>query len=631
MAGPPQLLVVLLATLLCRLPSLNDPPWVNDEGTYFAVAQAMAHGYRLYDGVWENKPPALYLVYSAVYHSFGASLIGVRLVVMVAVLGLVWTVWRLARRMVGEEWAPASALLTGVLFGLPVLEGTTGNAEVFVALFAALAVEMALVRRVPWAGGVLIGVAVLFKVVAAFDGIAIGLALLGASYGLDGLRAGGGRERGTEGDGGAVCAGGWLRVRGRGWEVGGGGPERGTDMRLERQPGATVPTPSTDRDGATIPTPSTDRDRATVPTPSTDRDGATIPTPGLEKAGGVDERSRADMGPEGTPSATTPGLEKDGAMVPTAVGESGMVLGRGRGWLREGGKRTACGVLAYGTAAVAVVGVVCGAAALVGDLGGMIRDAVLYDVGYVGHGNGGGVPWLLGAKVVVLVALTGFVWRRPFPVLWLVYATFGALFSGRVFGHYLLQMVVPLSLTLPLTVQGRRRVARVAPAAVFGAFLVGGTAAGIAGWALAATGHDSILARRLQYYPNAIRLAVGQESYGEYRDQIDDHVARNEAVARSLRAMPAGTLVVWGNTPWVYVLSGRLPATPYTSALRSPEVPGETTALRQSVEGGTPAEVVVIAPAHPSLGGATRALSRLYVRREVVEDASIYVRSGRGE
>src|SRR5579885_3109079 len=84
-AAWPFLTVVLIA-MLWRLPSFFDPPWVNDEGTYFAVAQAMAHGYRLYAGVWENKLPALYLVYSAVYHSVGPSLLAIRLLTAAVVV-----------------------------------------------------------------------------------------------------------------------------------------------------------------------------------------------------------------------------------------------------------------------------------------------------------------------------------------------------------------------------------------------------------------------------------------------------------------------------------------------------------------------------------------------------------------
>ena len=77
----------------------------------------------------------------------------------------------------------------------------------------------------------------------------------------------------------------------------------------------------------------------------------------------------------------------------------------------------------------------------------MMSDAFLYDLGYVGHGNGGTVPWLLAIKVLCL-ALATIVFRRDrFSYLWAAWAVMGALFSGRFFGHYALQAVVPLVLS----------------------------------------------------------------------------------------------------------------------------------------------------------------------------------------
>src|SRR5437660_3602424 len=91
-----SLLAIVLVSLVWRLPSFFDPPWVNDEGTYFAIAQAMAHGYRLYAEVWENKPPALYLLYGAVYHALGASLPAVRILATGAVVTMAVLVMRIS-------------------------------------------------------------------------------------------------------------------------------------------------------------------------------------------------------------------------------------------------------------------------------------------------------------------------------------------------------------------------------------------------------------------------------------------------------------------------------------------------------------------------------------------------------
>jgi 4-amino-4-deoxy-L-arabinose transferase-like glycosyltransferase len=468
---------VLLVSLLWRLPSLFDPPWVNDEGTYFAVAQAMAHGYRLYSGVWENKPPALYLLYSAVYHPFGASLIALRLVTAAAVLALVATVWRLAQHFVEPCWAAAASMLTGLLFGVPFLEGTTGNAEVFVALLSALAVEQAFPRQRFWLAGLLMAAATLFKAVAAFDALALGL---------------------------------WL-----------------------------------------------------------------VPGFALVK---TEE-------PAGRRLAL---LSFAGSYLAALLGAA--ILAQAAGILRD-----------------------------------MLDDAFLYDLGYVAHANGGNLPWLLIGKAILLVVLVHRARSRSFPVLWLFLAAFGALFGGRVFGHYLLQAVAPLVLVATLAAKRRLEPKRVLKALPL-AFLVTGFAVGGVGWAAATSGHDSILVRRLQYYSNFIRF-IRQESYNTYVSDLDDHVLRNEAVARAIKKLPPGKLLVWGNTPWIYVLSERLPATRYTSATRNPEVPGETSALRRALMMAEPAAIAVILPPLPSVtSGAMPSLHHRYRLAQVVDGVELYAR-----
>jgi Dolichyl-phosphate-mannose-protein mannosyltransferase len=460
---------VLLLALLWRVPSLFDPPWVNDEGTYFAVAQAMSHGFRLYSDVWENKPPALYLLYSAVYHSVGPSLVAIRLLAALAVLATAVLVFQIALRFTGHRAALLAAMIYGLLMDVPFLEGTTGNAEVFLSVFTALGVYLALVRGRPSAAGLSMGVACLFKAVAGFDLLALGI---------------------------------WLVVQLR------------------------------------------------------------------------------------TPA-----------------------------WC-------------YALGAVAVFALVAALAAADGILAPLLRNAGLYDLGYVGHANGGGLPWVLMAKLLVLAILTFALRAAPFPYLWLVYAAAGALVSGRFFGHYALQAVAPFSVCLAMAVERRGLRPRRMLVALPLAFLSLAILSSAIGWSLSSSGHDSILIRRLQWYGNFVRYASGQESYVTYSSQIDDHVNRNIRVAAVLDRLPRGKLLVWGNTPWIYVLARRLPATPYTSALRDPLVPGETTALRTAIIDDRPREIVVISPPLPPLGSAVRALG---VRYRVVahrQNATVYVRRG---
>jgi len=461
-----MLLAVLMVTLLWRLPSLFDPPWVNDEGTYFAVAQSVAHGARLYVDIWENKPPGIYLLYSAVYHLAGASLIPIRLVTTCVVLGLVLLTARISLHFADLPAAILSSMLAGLLLGLPFLEGTTGNAEVFLAAFSASAVYLATVKGGAGRAGVLMAGALLFKAVAVFDAAALGL---------------------------------WILQQ---------------ERRLAWQYAA----------------------------------GLAVPL-------------------------------------------------------------------------IAFLAV----AWLLGILPAMIRDALLYDLGYVGSKNGGDVPWLLLLKVGSLIALAGALRHAPFPVLWLLFASAGALTGGRFFGHYALQAAVPLAVCAGLVLQHRDRLAfRLAWALPAGFLLLAGASAAT-GWAIATSGHDSILARRLQWYANFVRLSLRQESYAMYRSQIDDHVDRNIRVVGALDRLPAGRMLVWGNVPWVYVLSHRLPATPYTSALRAPPVPGETSTLRRALVVHRAQVVVLIRPALPRLGSAETALRHFYRPVSRVDNAWVYV------
>ncbi len=426
---------ILLVTLLWRLPSLFDPPWVNDEGTYFAIAQGMAHGYRLYASLWENKPPAIYLLYESVYRAFGPSVLAVRLVAAAAALASVLTVLWLGRLWLSPEYSRVAAILLGMLLGVPFLEGITADAEIFLAVFAALAMYVALVKQQPVLAALLVLVAISFKAVALFDAAALGI---------------------------------WL-------------------LRHDRA-----------------------------------------------------------------------------------------ALGR------------YTGALVVGAALIAI------ALSTQGMLEPFWKDGVLYNFTYVGHDNGGTVPWILLAKFVALILAVVLLYRLPFPLIWLACACGGVLLGGRPSGHYTVQLMAPLCICVAVVTERGRgwvrslrsstqsrdtelksesagRLLVIIPVI----FLAVAALCSAIGWGLAATGHDSVTARRLQYYGNFARFAVGIESPATYRSQIDSQVNRNLAIVGRLSRLPAGRLLVWGNAPWLYPLSNRLPATPYTSLWREPPIPGE--------------------------------------------------------
>ena len=184
-----KLPIALLAfCLFWRLPTLGDPPWLNDEGVYANVGKAILHGEALYRQVWENKPPAIYLLYAAAQAVAGSAhvLFAMRLLALVAALIAQSTVFLLLRRHAGYWTALLGIVCTGAVLDLPLLDGTTANAEIFLiaatttamnllwsSLARARAAPDTVVNAIPVAvAGIAFGIAILFKLVAGADLVA---------------------------------------------------------------------------------------------------------------------------------------------------------------------------------------------------------------------------------------------------------------------------------------------------------------------------------------------------------------------------------------------------------------------------------------------------------------------------
>jgi Dolichyl-phosphate-mannose-protein mannosyltransferase len=112
-----------------RLPSLLEPAWYSDEGTYADIGRALLHGAVLYRDVWDNKPPVMYWLAAGVISVAGADALAFAVVLCLVVTASAVATWRLARRGGGVAAATVAALLLIVLMSLPNLQGDVLNAE----------------------------------------------------------------------------------------------------------------------------------------------------------------------------------------------------------------------------------------------------------------------------------------------------------------------------------------------------------------------------------------------------------------------------------------------------------------------------------------------------------------------
>lgn len=164
------LLFILFIFSALRIPSLVEPYWYGDEGIYEILGMAMRQGRLLYQGIWDNKPPMLYLIYDL----FNGDQFSVRLLSLVFGALAVFLFYFLAKRLFNQKLSVFfSTLFFALFFGSPILEGNIANAEnfmLFPIVFAALLLTSKK-KNIKYylLAGILLSFAFLTKIVALFD------------------------------------------------------------------------------------------------------------------------------------------------------------------------------------------------------------------------------------------------------------------------------------------------------------------------------------------------------------------------------------------------------------------------------------------------------------------------------
>ncbi|HUD44250.1 MAG TPA: hypothetical protein VMR41_01775 [Patescibacteria group bacterium] len=186
------LIGTIFVFFLLRLPSLVEPYWYGDEGIYEIIGRALLNGRLLYVGIWDNKPPLLYLTY-AFFHS---SQFEVKFASLIVGIASILVFFFLARKLFKQTSLQfITTAVFAFLFATPMTEGNIANAENFM-LLPIIAAGLLIWTHHPefisgshrkdsrlhgndklisnhslmlGLGGLLLGIAFLYKIVAVFD------------------------------------------------------------------------------------------------------------------------------------------------------------------------------------------------------------------------------------------------------------------------------------------------------------------------------------------------------------------------------------------------------------------------------------------------------------------------------
>ena len=168
---PPKWVIILLAVILVlRIPSFFEPYYYGDEMIYLTLGQGIRHGIALYGGIFDNKPPLLYLT-----AALAGNLYWFKAILAIWNLGTILVFWKLASALfpANSKLVKISSWIFGILTTIPLLEGNIVNAELFMIGPTILSFYILWTKKHNFTNiflaGILIGIAGLFKIPSVFD------------------------------------------------------------------------------------------------------------------------------------------------------------------------------------------------------------------------------------------------------------------------------------------------------------------------------------------------------------------------------------------------------------------------------------------------------------------------------
>lgn len=166
----PLTLLVLLSILL-RIPSLFEPYWYGDEAIYLTLGEGIRHGLVLYRDIFDHKTPLIYLIAAA-----AGSLFWFKFILLVWHCLTIVLFWKLSENFFEKRIKPVfwSCLIFTLLTTLPLIEGNIVNSELLIlgptiGAFLLLSDPAKVTIRRTFLAGLLFSISILLKVPGVFD------------------------------------------------------------------------------------------------------------------------------------------------------------------------------------------------------------------------------------------------------------------------------------------------------------------------------------------------------------------------------------------------------------------------------------------------------------------------------
>lgn len=167
----PKWLAILLGIIIVlRIPSLFEPFYYGDETIYLTLGNGIKKGLVLYQQIYDNKPPLLYLT-----AAIAGNVFWFKAILLLWNMITITIFWHLSKLFFSgkEKITKIATIVFGVLTSIPMFEGNIANAELFMIGPIILAIFLLFKNKSTWINtiiaGVLFAIAALYKMPAAFD------------------------------------------------------------------------------------------------------------------------------------------------------------------------------------------------------------------------------------------------------------------------------------------------------------------------------------------------------------------------------------------------------------------------------------------------------------------------------
>jgi 4-amino-4-deoxy-L-arabinose transferase-like glycosyltransferase len=140
-AGPITLIILAAALLfsICVRWRLREMPLERDEGGFAYMGQLLLQGIPPFQLAWDNKPPGLYVAYSAMMALFGQTTAGIRLGLLAVNLATIGLIFLFTRDLFDSLTGSLAAAAYSLLAVSPSVLGMVAHATHFAAFFGVAA------------------------------------------------------------------------------------------------------------------------------------------------------------------------------------------------------------------------------------------------------------------------------------------------------------------------------------------------------------------------------------------------------------------------------------------------------------------------------------------------------------